>query len=71
MPENTCTVSAGYTLESISRAIGDDVLIPIYEFIQPKLGSDKWIERYIGMIGFGSIIDGPNPASIATMIQDV
>lgn len=33
MPENTCTVSAGYTLESVSRAIGDDVLMPIYEFI--------------------------------------
>lgn len=29
-PEVNCTVSAGYTLESVSRAIGDDVLLPLF-----------------------------------------
>ena len=57
---NSC-VSAGLTLESVSRAIGDDVLSPILEFIQPKLSSGNWVDRYIGMIAFGAILDGPNP----------
>lgn len=61
MPENNCSMSAGYTLENVARAIGVDVLNPIFEFIQPKIASSNWGDRFIAMIAFGSIIDGPSP----------
>ena len=61
MPENNLSLSAGYTLESIARTIGNSVLETIFNFIQPKISSTNWGDRYIGMIAFGSIIDGPNP----------
>jgi hypothetical protein len=48
-------------LEAISRAIGNDVLTPMFNFIQGKIGSTNWGDRFIGMIAFGSIIEGPDP----------
>ncbi len=60
-PEMNCIISSGVTLDNISKILGNEVVNPILEFIQPKLCSDNWIERYIGMITFGSILDGPNP----------
>jgi hypothetical protein len=39
MGENTCGVSSGYTLETIARAIGDDVLSDVLSFIFPKFTS--------------------------------
>jgi len=68
-PENNLSLSAGYTLESIARTIGNKVLDPVFNFIQPKIGSANWGDRYIGMIAFGSIIDGPNPDDIINIIS--
>lgn len=70
MPENNISISAGYTLESVARTIGNGVLQPIFNFIQDKLGSQNWGDRYIGMIAFGSIIDGPNPQEIINSIHE-
>jgi importin subunit beta-1 len=69
MPENNLSLSAGYTLESIARSVGNNVLEPIFNFIQPKIASHQWGDRYIGMIAFGSIIDGPNPQDIMNIIN--
>ncbi len=33
MPENNLSISAGYTLESVSRTIGNGVLGPIFAYI--------------------------------------
>ena len=40
------------------------------DFIHPKLQSPNWGDRYIGMIAFGSIIDGPDPNQISSIIND-
>ena len=40
------------------------------DFIHPKLSSPNWGDRYIGMIAFGSIIDGPDPNQICSIIAD-
>jgi importin subunit beta-1 len=69
MPENNISLSAGYTLESISRTIGNNVLDTIFNFIQPRITSARWGDRYIGMIAFGSIIDGPVPSDIINIIK--
>lgn len=68
MPENSLSFAAGYTLEGISRVVGDAVLGPIFEYIHPKMASANWGDRYIGMIAFGSIIDGPQSSEIAQII---
>jgi importin subunit beta-1 len=70
MPENNLCLSAGYTLESIAKVLGDSVLMPVFTFIQPKLASENWGDRYMGMIAFGSIIEGPNPAQLNSIIKD-
>jgi hypothetical protein len=59
MGENSLTLAAGYTLENISRVVRNFILPPLLTFIQPRIGSDKWGDRYISLIAFGSIIDGP------------
>jgi importin subunit beta-1 len=59
MPENSLTLAAGYTLENISRVVRNFIIPPLLNFIQPRIGSDKWGDRYISLIAFGSIIDGP------------
>ena len=61
-------MSAGYTLENVARTIGDDVLIPIFNFIHPKLQSTNWGDRYIGMIAFGSVIDGPSTQALVEIV---
>lgn len=60
MAENSITISAGYALETIARTIGNKVTDNIFEFIQPKLLSQDWGQRYVGMLTFASIIDGPD-----------
>jgi len=34
MPENSLTVAAGYTLENITRVVGNYILQPMINFIQ-------------------------------------
>jgi hypothetical protein len=60
LPENSITISAGYTLENISRTIGAKVIPIMYNYINSKLGSQNWGDRYIAMIAMGAIIDGPS-----------
>lgn len=67
-PEMNSTVSSGLTLESVSRLLGNEIVVPILEFIQPKLGSENWIDRYVGMIAFGSILDGPDSQYILNCV---
>lgn len=69
MAENSITISAGYALETISRTIGNKILDYIFEFIQPKLGSEDWGQRYVGMLTFASIIDGPDANSMMNIIS--
>ena len=61
MPENSITLSAGYTLENIARVAKNSILEFIFPFIQQKISSEKWGDRYISLIAFGSVIDGPSP----------
>jgi importin subunit beta-1 len=61
MPENSLTLAAGYTLENITRVVGNMILAPLITFIQDKIVSSNWGDRYIALIAFGSIIDGPDP----------
>lgn len=58
--ETSMSLAAGNTLESISLIVRNDVVTPVLNFMQPKLSSNNWGDRYIGMIAFGSIIDGPD-----------
>lgn len=42
----------------------------MFEFIQPKISSVNWGERYVGMLAFSSILEGPNPENLANIIND-
>lgn len=68
MPENNITIAAGYTLENISRTIGAKVIPTMYAYINSKLGSENWGDRYVAMIAMGAIIDGPSYQDIVNMI---
>jgi hypothetical protein len=39
----------------------DDVMAPVINFSFSKLGSQNWIDRYVGNIALGAIVEGPNP----------
>jgi importin subunit beta-1 len=66
--EMNCSISSGLTLESVSKVIGDAVLTTMLDYIQPKIGSTRWIDRYTGMLAFGAILDGPNPDTICSYV---
>lgn len=70
MPELNIAMTAGYTLENVSRAIKNEVINPIFDFITPKMNSGNWGERYISMIAFASIVEGPQPETLIPIIQD-
>ena len=70
MPENSLTLAAGYTLENITRVVGNLILGPLLNFIQEKIVSAKWGDRYIALIAFGSIIDGPEPQQLTMAISE-
>lgn len=68
MPENSITLAAGYTLENIARVIGNPILNFIFPFIQQKICSENWGDRYISMIAFGSVIDGPKQEELVKIV---
>ena len=70
MPELNIAMSAGYTLEIVSRAIKNEVIQKIFEFITPRMNSTNWGERYISMIAFASIVEGPSPDTLIPIIHD-
>jgi len=37
--EISCVAASGYTLETVARAVGDEILEPLFKFIQPNLAS--------------------------------
>jgi hypothetical protein len=41
---------------------------PIFNFIQNKLFSTNWVEKYISALAFGAIIEGPSPQMIEQII---
>ena len=55
-------------MENVARTIKDDVLGPVFAFITPKLESANWGDRYIGMIAFAAVIEGPSQESIISII---
>ena len=62
--EITVPLSVGIALESISKNIGNAVLQPVLDNIIPLLQNPDWGKRWAGMIGLGSIIEGPEPLLI-------
>jgi len=70
LPELNIAMTAGYTLENVSRVIKNEVINPIFGFVIPKMTSSVWGDRYISMIAFASIVEGPNPETIIPIIHD-
>ena len=70
MPENSLTLAAGYTLENITRVVRSQIIPNMMSFIKLRVGSNGWGDRYVGLIAFGSIIDGPDAKDLISEIGD-
>lgn len=69
LSETCYSISAGLTLEAISRIIQNDVLQPVFEFIEHRLSSQKWIDRYVSLLAIASIMEGPHPNAISGILM--
>lgn len=47
----------------------DAIIIPVLEFVQPKISSNNPVDKYIGMMALGAIIEGPDIAPFGQIIQ--
>jgi len=66
--EWTVALAAGCAIEHMARLVQDDILTPVLSFVQERLQSPDWVERYLGSIALGAIVEGPNPQSYASIL---
>ena len=67
--DTQCTVHAAWTLENIAKVAGNEIINPIFQYIQTNIQSDHWFNRFTSMIVFSAILDGPNPQKLADAIS--
>jgi importin subunit beta-1 len=68
--EWTLSLAAGCFLQHMALVMKDAVINPVLEFVQPKMSSNNPVDKYIGMMAFGAIIDGPDPTAFGNIIQE-
>jgi importin subunit beta-1 len=64
------SMASACCLEHMARVLRDAIIEPVLQFIQPKIGSNVVWDRYIGMIAFGAIIEGPNQENFGMIVKD-
>lgn len=67
--EWTVCLAATCALENMALVMKDEILSPVLHFIQPKLASNLWVDKYVGILAFGAILEGPSPATIISNIS--
>jgi importin subunit beta-1 len=58
--EWTLSLAAGCFLQHMALVMKDAIIGPVLDFVQPKISSNNPVDKYIGMMAFGAIIDGPD-----------
>lgn len=63
------SMAAGTCLSLLARAVGDIIVPPVIPFIESNIKSQDWHQREAAVMAFGSILDGPDPAALETLVN--
>lgn len=65
---NTCK-AAGVSLMLLAQCVEDDVVPCVVPFVQENVKSANWRYRDAAVMTFGSILEGPDPATLKPLIE--
>ncbi|KAG8858970.1 karyopherin beta [Tulasnella sp. 330] len=63
------SMAAGTCLSLLARAVGDIIVPPVIPFIESNIKAQDWHHREAAVMAFGSILDGPDPTALETLVN--
>ncbi|ORY27809.1 importin beta-1 subunit (Karyopherin beta-1 subunit) [Naematelia encephala] len=66
--EWTRSMAAAACLELLARDVGDDIVQPVVPFVEAGITRPEWQHREAAVMAFGSILDGPEPTTLAPLV---
>ncbi|ORX34440.1 armadillo-type protein [Kockovaella imperatae] len=66
--EWTKSMAAGSCLELMARNVGDGIVQPVVPFVEAGIHQPEWQRREAAVMAFGSILDGPDPSTLAPLV---
>jgi importin subunit beta-1 len=60
--------SAGVCLSMMAQTVADEIVPLVIPFITENIGVDEWRRKEAAIMAFGSILDGPNPKNLASIV---
>lgn len=67
--EWTKSMAAAACLELIAKDVGDLIVQPVVPFVEAGIGRPEWQHREAAVMAFGSILDGPEPTTLAPLVS--
>ncbi|OCF37529.1 importin subunit beta-1 [Kwoniella heveanensis BCC8398] len=64
----TKSMAAACCLELLAQNVGDDIVQPVVPFVEAGISQADWQRREAAVMAFGSILDGPEPNTLAPLV---
>lgn len=64
-----CFKAATLCLGLFAQTVGDEIVPPIVPYVENNIKHPDWHKREAAVMAFGSIIQGPDPAKLAGLVQ--
>lgn len=67
--EWTVSLASACAIEHMARVMKDAIVEPVLNFVKEKLDTGNHVDRFVGMIAFGAIIEGPEVENFGNIIN--
>lgn len=64
----TKAMAAASCLELLARDVGDDIVAQVVPYVEQGITRGEWQRREAAVMAFGSILDGPDPNTLAPLV---
>jgi importin subunit beta-1 len=64
------SMAAGACLQLFAQNTGNHVVNQTVQFVADNIASPNWVQREAAVMAFGSILEGPNPDQLKTLIGE-
>lgn len=66
--EWTKSMAAASCIELLAKNVGDSIVQPVVPFVEAGIRQPDWRHREAAVMAFGSILDGPEPTTLAPLV---